>query len=73
MRSVRLLSERRDRHMRKTMAAALLALATIPAAAGVATAREANPLADSNVVERVECLVRVYVTEGGEQGLDCLV
>ena len=54
----------------KMTAALALALAMVATTAGVASAQ---PLADTNVTERVECLFRVYVTEGGDQGLDCLV
>lgn len=56
--------------IKKTTAALVLALAAVATTAGVASAR---PVADTNVTERVECLFRVYVTEGGDQGLDCLV
>lgn len=56
--------------MIKKVAALSLALTMIATTAGVASAR---PVAETNIVERVECLFRVYVTEGGEQGLDCLV
>jgi hypothetical protein len=52
-------------------AAVLLSTAlAILATTGVASAGEA---AETNVKERVECLFRVYISEGGEQGLDCLV
>lgn len=45
-----------------------LALAVAAGPVSVAAAREPNPLADSDALERVECLVRVYVNEGGENG-----
>lgn len=53
----------------KAVAALSLALAIVATASGVASA---DPAVETNVVERVECLFRVYVNEGGEQGLDCL-
>ena len=56
--------------IKKATAALSLALAMVAATAGVASAQ---PLAETNIVERVECLFRVYVTEGGDQGPDCLV
>lgn len=56
--------------IKKVVAALSLALAMVATTAGVASA---GPEADTNIVERVECLFRVYFTEGGEQGLDCLV
>lgn len=55
--------------MRKIAAALLLVPAMVTTMAGPASATD--PV-DSNVVERVECMFRVYVTEGGESGLDCL-
>jgi hypothetical protein len=56
--------------IKKVTAALSLALAMVATTAGVASAQSA---AETNIVERVECLFRVYVTEGGDQGLDCLV
>jgi hypothetical protein len=67
VRPLRLLTERRTK-MKKAVAALVLALAIVPAAPAVA----AGDPVETNVIERVECLFRVYVTEGGEQGLDCL-
>jgi hypothetical protein len=55
--------------IKKAAAAVSLALMAVPVTASAALA--ADP-AETNIVERVECLFRVYVTEGGEQGLDCL-
>ena len=31
-----------------------------------------SDIVDTNVKEKVECLFRVYINEGGESGLDCL-
>lgn len=56
--------------MRKAVATLVLVLGMIPATAAVAGA---NEVAETNATEKVECLFRVYVTEGGEQGLECLV
>lgn len=54
---------------RKAVAVLTMALMALPVTAGAASATD--PV-DSNVVEKVECTFRVYVTEGGENGLDCL-
>jgi hypothetical protein len=56
--------------MRRKAAILSLALAIVSLGAPAASAQD--PLAETNIVERVECLFRVYVTEGGENGLDCL-
>lgn len=45
---------------------ALMVLPFVPSPAS------AQDLVDSRIVERIECLFRVYVNEGGENGLDCL-
>ncbi|HEX2196712.1 MAG TPA: hypothetical protein VHJ76_07275, partial [Actinomycetota bacterium] len=55
--------------MKKAAAILSLALTTLPMTASAASA---NDLVDSNPVEKVECIFRVYVNEGGENGLDCL-
>lgn len=55
--------------IKKAVAALSLALMMV---AGTAAAASAQPAAETNIVERVECLFRVYINEGGEQGLDCL-
>ena len=55
--------------IKRAAAAVSLALMAVPFMVSAASA--ANPV-ETNIVERVECLFRVYVTEGGEQGLDCL-
>ena len=34
--------------------------------------RRSSDIVDTGVVEKVECFFRVYITEGGESGLDCL-
>lgn len=47
-----------------TVAVLMLPLAPSPASA--------QDLVDSRIVERVECLFRVYVNEGGNNGLGCL-
>jgi cytochrome c biogenesis protein CcdA len=61
----------RGRAMMKKLAMVLgAAVMVVPVSAGAAAAGEA---AETNVIERIECLFRVYVTEGGEQGLDCLI
>jgi hypothetical protein len=54
---------------KKAVAVLAMALLALPVTAGAASAND--PL-DSNVVEKVECMLRVYVNEGGENGLDCL-
>ena len=56
--------------MKRMTAALALVLAAM--AATISPAAATDPLVDSNLIERVQCLFRVYVTEGGEQGLDCL-
>ena len=56
--------------IKRILGALSLAVMMVATTAGVASAQ---PVADTNIVERVECFFRVYVTEGGEQGLDCLV
>ncbi|MDQ3915315.1 MAG: hypothetical protein M3323_08310 [Actinomycetota bacterium] len=58
--------------IKRSFAVMVLALTTVAATASAAPARETDPLVDSGIVERVECLFRVYVNEGGENGLDCL-
>lgn len=55
--------------IKRVAASVSLALMAVPFMVSAASA--ADP-AETNIVERVECLFRVYVTEGGEQGLDCL-
>jgi hypothetical protein len=37
------------------------------------TTGRSNDLADTGVTEKVECMFRVYIQEGGESGLDCLI
>lgn len=49
-----------------------MALMMVPFMAPVASAQDPSGLVDSGIVEKVECLFRVYVNEGGESGLDCL-
>lgn len=56
--------------VRKGIAALSLALMMVGT---TAVAAGADPVAETNVTERVLCLFRVYVTEGGEQGLECLI
>lgn len=71
MRAYRLLTREKGRiTMKKAAAVIAFALTLVPLTSGAAWATD--PLAETNVVERVECLFRVYVTEGGESGLDCL-
>lgn len=55
--------------MKNVAAVLLMVPAIVASTAGPASATD--PV-QSNVVERVECMFRVYVTEGGESGLDCL-
>ena len=31
-----------------------------------------SDIVDTNLKEKIECMFRVYIQEGGEQGLDCL-
>ncbi|HEX2295893.1 MAG TPA: hypothetical protein VHN37_11345 [Actinomycetota bacterium] len=56
--------------MKRALAVVMAGSAMVLTAAVPASAQD---VADTNVTERIECLFRVYVTEGGEQGLDCLV
>ncbi|MDQ3953657.1 MAG: hypothetical protein M3279_11965 [Actinomycetota bacterium] len=67
MRTLRML---RRRTIKRAAAVLSLALMALPLAAPAASA--SDPV-DSNAVEKVECMFRVYVNEGGENGLDCLV
>lgn len=56
--------------MKKAAVAFVVALMMVPF---MGTAAFASGEADaSGATEKVECLVRVYVNEGGESGLDCL-
>lgn len=55
--------------MKKAVATLALALMTV----GMSGVASAGPAAETNVKERIECMFRVYVTEGGEQGLECLI
>jgi hypothetical protein len=55
--------------IKRSIAALSLALMMVPVMASAASA--ADPV-DTGIVERVECLFRVYINEGGESGLDCL-
>jgi len=50
--------------IKKTFAAFLVALFIVPFMGSAALA--------STATDKVECLFRVYIQEGGEQGLDCL-
>lgn len=56
--------------VKKGVAALMMALMMVGTTAAGAWA---GPVAETNITERVLCLFRVYVTEGGEQGLECLV
>ncbi len=56
--------------VKRILAAFSLALMMVPF---VGSAALAGPgVADTGLVEKVECLFRVYINEGGESGLDCL-
>jgi hypothetical protein len=56
--------------IKRAVAALSLALMLVPFI-GAATSAQASEIVDSQIVERVECLFRVYINEGGENGLDC--
>jgi len=56
--------------MKRTVAALLLALTMVGLFGSAAVAQD--PIFDSQIVDRVECLFRTYINEGGENGLDCL-
>ena len=58
--------------IKKSVAALSLALLMVPFMGSTALAQDPAGLVDSEIVEKVECLFRVYVNEGGESGLDCL-
>lgn len=47
-------------------------IASVVAALAVAGPAAANELTDTNLTEKVECMFRVYISEGGESGLECL-
>jgi hypothetical protein len=53
-------------------AAAVLSLALVALPMTAPAASATDPI-DSNIIEKIECLVRVYINEGGENGLDCLI
>lgn len=55
--------------IKRTLAVVLAALTIVPFMGAVASASD---LVDSTATEKVECLFRVYINEGGESGLDCL-
>ena len=55
--------------MIKKTVAMLSLVAAMVATPGIASA---NDLVDTNATDKVECLFRVYIQEGGEQGLECL-
>jgi hypothetical protein len=57
--------------IKRSVAALSLALVMVPFIGSAASAQDPG-VVDSGVVEKVECLFRVYVNEGGESGLDCL-
>ncbi len=57
------------RTMKRLAGSMVVALMLVPFGASPASAQE---LVDSRIVERVECLFRVYVNEGGQNGLECL-
>ena len=54
----------------KRFAAALVgALMLVPF---LGSAAFAGDIVDTDATDKVECLFRVYIQEGGESGLDCL-
>lgn len=58
--------------IKRSVAALSLAVLMVPFMGSTASAQDPGGLVDSQIVEKVECLFRVYVNEGGENGLDCL-
>ncbi|HJR45666.1 MAG TPA: hypothetical protein VJ927_08690 [Actinomycetota bacterium] len=58
--------------IKRSMAAVALAVTMVPFVGSVALAADPTGAADTNIKERVECMFRVYIQEGGESGLDCL-
>jgi hypothetical protein len=57
--------------MKRAAAAFSLALMVIPFLGSAASAQDPTTIADSQIVEQVECFFRTYINEGGESGLDC--
>ena len=55
--------------IKKSVVAVVVGLMLVPFGATVASASD---VVDTNAKEKVECLFRVYIQEGGESGLDCL-
>ncbi len=56
--------------MKKAAVAFVVAVMTVPFMGSAAVASgEADA---SGATEKIECLFRVYINEGGESGLDCL-
>jgi hypothetical protein len=51
--------------LKRSIAAILMALTMVPFLGGAASA--------SDVKQKVQCMFRQYIQEGGESGLDCLV
>ncbi|HEV2755119.1 MAG TPA: hypothetical protein VG318_05005 [Actinomycetota bacterium] len=47
-------------------------LALVTAAVSFAGPAMANELVDTAATDKVACLFRVYIQEGGENGLECL-
>ena len=58
--------------IKRSLAALVMALMMVPFTGSVASAADPDSLVDTNIKERVECLFRVYIQEGGESGADCL-
>lgn len=55
---------------KKAIAAFLMAMMIVPFMGAAAFA--SDPADVSGATDKVECLGRVYIQEGGESGLDCL-
>jgi hypothetical protein len=61
--------KKEEQVIKRTVAAFLLTVVIIPFAA---TSAFASEIVDSQATDKVECFFRVYIQEGGENGLDCL-
>ena len=56
--------------IKRSIAAVVTALVIVPFMGTAAFA--ADPVDASGATDKVACLFRVYIQEGGESGLDCL-
>lgn len=55
--------------IKKFIAVFAVLAATVPFAGPAA----ASELVDTNATDKVSCLFRVYIQEGGQNGLNCLI